>query len=297
MRQFLSFLRAVLSDLSLSFAQVQVFISDPKLVAKLKKDFKNLVTEAIKINPFVKEWVKQSGFYPRNWQAKSVTEEILKLTQLFPGINLSQVEALVSELIVSREADGIALFPKLSYLGELWRINDPFGTGYSEVLKKLLGLISGSRSLRNYLYGLASGPHHIRIQADVQTQIIWLEENTPGDVLVLPFNFGNLYAGWSARSARWEAFHNNQLPLTSAHVAVLLLLMPDRFSAISSEQLFIYCPGDEYEGLLGGPSGDWSHCPYFNFHSSPDDTLVFHANKWPGTVEGDFGSVVAFFGV
>ena len=93
-KQIVGFVRDVLKDIGLGFVQVKVFIADSARIKKFKEDFGELLKSTFQINPYIKERVKQTWFYPKNWQAKSVAEQVAKLVTLFPGINLSQAEQL-----------------------------------------------------------------------------------------------------------------------------------------------------------------------------------------------------------
>ncbi len=286
-KQIVGFVRDVVSTLGLGFSQVQAFISDANQVAKFKEGIKNLLQEMIASNPFAKERVKQAWFYPKNWKSKSISEQLVKLTDLFQSIDLSQVEALMDKVIVQKLADGVVILPKLSFLAKLWSIPDPYGEGYGFVCEKLFGRIAVSRAFYNYRAGQMDAKH-IRIHQEVRNLLEKLEAETPGDVLVLPFDFGGLYAGWSPRAARWEALNNSQLPLITAQVACLLLTMPDRLT--TWEQLFIDCSGDEWDWLA---VGCWADCPCFDFRSGE---LLFD-DGGAGYAGGRDGSAVAFLGV
>jgi len=281
------FVRQVIKDLTLGFRQVQAFIDDPTRVAKFKEGFRALLTEVIQVNPFAKERVRQAWFYPKNWQAKGVAEQVIKLATLFPGIDLSQVEMLVAKLVAQKLADGIAILPKLSFLAKLWNIANPYGKGYGLICEKLFELIASSRPFCNCRSGEMDAGH-IRIMEDVREQLKKLEADTPGDVLVFAFNFGNLYAGFSPRNARWEALSNSQLPLITAQVACLLLTMPDRL--VACEQLFIDCSGDEWDW---GADGVWSRSVGFYFYGG---ALEFVSRRAVCAL-AYYGSAVAFLGV
>ena len=146
-------------------------------------------------------------------------------------------------------------------------------------------MIGSRRSFINYRKG-ELGPQYVRILAEAKDLLIQLEANTPGDVLVMALDFGNGYAGWSPRAAKWESVNNDQLPLTAAHVAVLLLTMPDRL--VAWENLFIDC-ADEYNW---NADGYWSDSLCFYFY---DGDLRFDARGSDYPI-GDYGLAVAFPG-
>ncbi|MBN2585163.1 hypothetical protein JXA59_00745 [Patescibacteria group bacterium] len=269
------------------FAMVQRMISDTNWVSDFKQKFVALFEALIPTNPYIDERVKRAWFYPKGWKSATIEEQKARLIKLFKRIDLSQVDALVAKVKAQKLADGLAVIPKLAYLAELWNITDPYGKGYGAMCEKLFELIAASRSFYNYRAGQMD-EQHIRIMEDVREQLKKLEAETPGDVLVLSFNFGDLYAGFSPRNARFEALNNNQLPLITAQVACLLLTMPDRLTAYG--QLFVDCSGDEWDWSA---DGDWTDSVYFAFD---DGQLVFDDRR-AGYPDDDCGTVVAFLGV
>jgi len=236
-------------------------------------------------NPYEKERVKQAWFYPEGWTVPSIDKQIESAGRVFLGIDLSKVSARVSQLMpVPEGADGIALIPKVSHLGKRWGLEDPYGKNYGRIVEQVLALIASSRPFYNWCEG-DLGPSH-RIHANVKQLLMRLEAETPGDVLTLPMSFGNLYAGCSPRHARWEALHQNQLPLGAAQVGCLLLTMPDRLTDWA--QLFVDAPADEYNWRLGGR---WSFSPFFYYQ----DLLKFREHE-ADVAHSYFGSAVAFLG-
>jgi hypothetical protein len=287
-KQILGFVSDALKAIGFGFSQVQTFISDSVRVAKFKEGLTALLKETIAMNPFGKERVKQaSWFYPKGWKAAALEGQKSHLTGLFKRIDLSQVDTLAAKVKAPKLADGLALIPKLTYLGEIWNIANPYGKGYGLICEKLFELIASSRPFCNCRSGEMDAGH-IRIMEDVREQLKKLEADTPGDVLVFAFNFGNLYAGFSPRNARWEALSNSQLPLITAQVACLLLTMPDRL--VACEQLFIDCSGDEWDWYAVGA---WTSSVCFRFD---DGRLRFGYGRAVGA-RARYGSAVAFLGV
>lgn len=293
-RQISGFVSDELKRMNLGFKLVQSFINDSQRVFQFKEDLGEIILKnGIVNNPFSSEQVRQARFYPKGWKATSVDQQLLKLVGLFPGINLSQVNGLAESAAafvayVPKTADGIALLPRLSFLGELWDIADPYGSGYGQICRKIFCLVANDRSFHNEEGSNQMDERHIRIFADVREKLEELEAITRGDVLVKPFNFGDLYAGYSPRNARWEAMNSNdhRLPLITAQVACLLLTMPDRLTAWG--QLSIDCSGDEWDG---NTDGRWFRCPCFYCDGSQ---IRFHTAHNVSDFGSDSGSPVVF---
>lgn len=240
-------------------------------------------------NPYADERRNQTHYYPEGWSVPDLSAQAKKLAIFLPGLDLSYSEK-ASKVVVPEGADGLALIPKLSALGRICGISDPYWSGYSRLVGHAIGFI-GHREFSSYLQELQEQgeltDQYIRIHAETRKILTELEAETPGDCLVLPISFGNLYAGYSQRNAGWEALYRQQLPLGLVQVSYLLLAMPGRLTACN--HLFIYCPGDEYRWYT---NDDWSLCPLFYFDDKLDQSGNGFAHR-----DAEGGSAVAFLEV
>ncbi len=260
---------------------------DFQLLVENPADVTALIDTIKARNPFEKEFVQQAWFYPQGWVMPGVSDQAERLTAIFPGIKLDGVAEIAGKLAIPEGFDGIGIVPKISYLGGIYSVDDPYGQGYGTILENVLKLIADSRKFYNYRAGQLTADY-IRIHAEVKEVLMRLEAETAGDTLVVPISFGNLYAGFSQRNARWAALKAAQVPFGGAQVGSLLLSMPERLTAY--EQLFIDCSGDEYNW---DADGQWAHSVYFNFN---DDKLKFDADD-AGNADDYYGSVVGSLGV
>lgn len=234
-----------------------------------------------KENPYADEKEEQDCFYPEGWTVAPLPVQADRLASAFPGLDIAYQDPGSEPL-----GDGFALIPKLSAIARIAGFADPYGAGYGRVVEHVLGLIGQSRRFTNCRDG-ELGPDDLRINAETRVLLKTLEAETPGDCLVLSFSFGNDYAGFSARNARLEALHSNQLPLGAAQVGSLLLAMPDRLTHI--DHLWLDCPGDEYDWSR---DGKWASYPCFYFK---DGKVEFNTG-WSSNADSYYGSVVAFLG-
>jgi len=236
-------------------------------------------------NPYEDERTKQSYYYPpKGWTVPSFSEQLQRLGNLLPGLTLP---TQAPEIAVPKGFDSFAIVPKVSALGRIFSIQDPYGAGYGQVVEQLLGLIDKQRKFYNCRKG-ELGPNYIRIEKRVRGRLQMTESKAGGDCLVVPISFGNLYAGYSPRNARETALRAQQLPFITVQVASLLLVMPERL--VSYDDLWIDVPGDQYDWLA---DGDWSNSLCFDFI---DVRLRFHASD-AVYADGRYGSAVAFLGV
>lgn len=288
LRQITSFVAQAIKELAPSARKVHAFIGSAEKVAAFKQRVRATFKEVALLNPYANERFKQTRFYPKGWAVPSMAVQADRLINLFLGINL-QGSNVSEKRTVPTGADGLALLPTLRFLGEYFKVANPYGKDYGQLIEKLCELLSKQRNgaFCNYRKGELTEAY-VRLYAEVRERLEKLEVAAPGDVLVLPVAFGHLYAGWSARAARWEALDQEQLPLGGVHVACLLLTMPERLT--DYEQLWIDCPGDEYNWSAGGR---WSDCLDLRFD---DGQLGLDAGV-AGCASGGCGAVVAFPGV
>ncbi len=234
-------------------------------------------------NPYAKERRDQTHYYPKGWNVPDLSAQAKRIGIVLPGLDLSYSEK-ASKAIVPEGADGLALIPKLSALGRVCGISDPYWSGYSRLVVHAIGLIGQSREFGSYRQERGEiTDRYIRIHAETRRILTRLEAETPGDCLVLPISFGNFYAGYSPRNAGREALYRQQLPLGLTQVSYLLLAMPGRLTAY--EHLFIDCL-DECED-------EWRRCPYFYID---DGKLRLSADGF-ARANGHYGAAVAFLEV
>lgn len=271
---------------------VQRFIDDPVAVERFKQGAIELFKQIMHINPFADERMKGGHNYPSGWQMPSLDQQKHRLQKLFPDLDLSQVDALAAKAQVPIGFDGLAIIPKLSALGEYWGLAYPTADDYGTVVELVLGRLSAQRLTLNYRQGQLT-KDYIWLHAEVRAMVEKLEAETLGDVLVLAVNFGQREDGecLSPRAARWEAIDLGQLPLGSAQVGCLLLVMPERL--VSKNDLWVDCAGDEYDwDGIEQPVG----CPYFCFDNQVKEQLKFFV-RFANNAFRRYGSVVAFLGV
>lgn len=240
-------------------------------------------THGVERNPFRNERVVATHFHPNGWSVPPIDEQITRLRGVFPGISLSKANN-VQGSTPPAAADGICLLPTLRYLGKFFRVADPYNSEYWQLISKVLELMAKTRDLCNFQ---ASRLHRrfVRLSEHSRLLLEQLEDANGGDVLALPVTLGDVYAGHSVRSVRWEASHSKMLPLGSVQIGCLLLVMPDRLA--TDEDLYIDCPADEYDF---NDECKWLRYTYFSFWS---DRIEFDAGRIDNA-DTRYGSAVAF---
>src|SRR3989344_2106749 len=266
---------------------VQKKISDGDWVSNFKQEFIQLVKRLIPTNPFSRERVDRAADYPKGWTLPPLDDQKARLTEIFPRIDLSHVDALVDDIKIPKSkhrfVDGIAIIPKFTHLLKTVANRSDFNSDYAMIGSELVKRISLSQSFYN-----KAGPiddRHIRVDNEAMEIVSRLEGSTLGDVLVLPINFGSFYAGWSPRAAKWEALSNGQLPLISVQIFCLLLTMPDR---LASGSLGVDLSADGWD-----PDGTqiWSSCTTYLTMEKDEIELSMGSSGEP---TGGYGTPIAF---
>lgn len=241
-------------------------------------------------NPYATEQAKIAYFYPKNYVFPAVADQVSRLSSAFPGLNFTGAEEMAKQVAIPKGADGPRVIVKLSALARIFCVADPYGSGYGQLVQKVLDAIGRTREFCNYREGELN-EKYIRLFVEARMLLEKLEAADQNDFLILAVNFGDWKTGftYSPRNARWQALNiNQQLPLGSAQIGCMLIADPDRLT--DNSHLFIDCPADEYNW---NADGEWSNCSYFDFY---DGKRGFNAND-ADDVNGDDGSVVAFLGV
>lgn len=212
--------------------------------------------------------------YPPNWKPKSAVNRAAILAPHFPGVDFSHVQSLAEryyvnvpneeptggyraapkngrKLVLPERADGgLLVVPKLGAAAKClkkakksWDISNVALEYILAVFKEL------NPSFENYLKGQI-GPEYMRPLELTAKMLARLDAETPGDVLVLPYQAGALFAGYSVRSSR-------------GHMGALKLHIPaDAFTNIcrgisdpesfENGSLVADCPGTERAPSAGG---------------------------------------------
>ena len=114
---------------------VQKKISDGDWVSNFKREFIQLVKRLIPTNPFSRERVDRAADYPKGWTLPPLDDQKARLTEIFPRIDLSHVDALVDDIKIPKSkhrfVDGIAIIPKFTHLLKTVANRSDFNSDYS----------------------------------------------------------------------------------------------------------------------------------------------------------------------
>lgn len=210
--------------------------------------------ELLQANPWADEVCESSYGYPHAYSIKPVVEQVEILSGFYPDLDFSHAAELAESWDQLPEgAELLQVAPKLSVVGNQHQIETPFYVGYGQCLEIVLGHLGSSREFHNYREGRL-GPEYLRLRQTTREALEQLEQETPGDCLVLPIQSGMLYRGSSIRRARWIIEHTSQWPAPSWVVGHHILTHPERLS--TGDKLWINCPGDEYDSDAAGRFGD-----------------------------------------
>jgi len=158
--------------------------------------------------------------------------------------------------------------------------------GYGQCLKQVLWYLNSTRQFYNNC-GDALTEKYVRLLSSTREMLERLEQETPGDCLVIPINSGFLYRGYSVLASRWDIEHAQQQWAGPSWLAGHHLLSdPNRFFIGSG--LWLDCPGDEYSPY--GSSDQFKNFPCFSF----DRRVLRFDYRWIGLPSRQSGSLVAF---
>ena len=221
------------------------------------------------------EEVESTRGYPANYQVKPICEQLFALSKYFPDWDTAGTLAYAKTLgSLPKGAEGWFAIPKYERT-----VSVP----YSQAVEKVLGALASQRQFYNWQAGKL-GEKYLR-QSDLTKDIILKKlAYQTGDFYIVAAQFGKRHAGKSVRRAR-EVFEPNEFGLRSFDVACMLLSHPERFQ--SSEDLFIDCPGDEYDL---GADGRFLSAPCFGWR---DGVVGFRA-FWCDSAHAHYGSASGF---
>ena len=227
-----------------------------------------------------------SGFQPG---VQDLNRQIARLKDLFPGLAGANSEFL--ELVKSGKVELPPNTEKWGALPNWKKRSDLFGPLYNDGVQKVLDEIKETRNGAFYNYRDGQiGPNQLRQTkklAEFTDKLI--EQQGSPDILIVPFQFGLLYAGNSVRRAREKFILSTEFGLGWLWGGCLLLTHEERLQHYND--LWIDLPGDEYDD----PDSDvrFDHAPYFNFNNDKvktDTNRVDNQNEKYGSASGSLPS-------
>jgi len=181
--------------------------------------------------PYANEEIKSSYGYPKNFQIRSVAKQVKILLKHFPNLDVSHVQELASDDFFPVDAEGWTVIPK----------PDKIGT-YHEAMEKVINLLPDVFKFKEWQEGKMT-EKHLRLEEKTAQAHAKLNKQ-PGDLWVIPFQFGKRWAGHSNRNAQVR-FAAKEFGLGPYEIAILLLTHPERITM--TDQLYINCAGCEYD--------------------------------------------------
>jgi len=174
--------------------------------------------------------LEQAFFEPKDW-IKSLDEQLKLLQEKYligAMIDLQYLEKRVNDPL-PKGFVRVAI-PKLSFLANLNKVDDPY-IKIGTLIEHVCNLLEKQRKgkFTHYRKGQLE-QNCIRCIKIIALRRKLIEENIPGDILILDVNTGGRYTGWTPRRARCDiTSKNNRTALFSVDLAWIILLNPDRF--------------------------------------------------------------------
>lgn len=198
------------------------------------------MTEPIKITDEVKN---SKSKYSDEYERKPIDEQIITIASILKLDPREALEFIKSLPAIPKGAEGWFAIPKVSAIGKKHfpMITDPAEL-YCEAVKFVQEKLSESRSFKNY-HTDEIIPDQFRALPRTAEYIARIENAQPGDIIVMPAQFGKYHRGKSVRKAR-ETFTDNEFGLGAFAIGCMILVHPKRFTHY--DELDVDCPGDEY---------------------------------------------------
>jgi len=251
-----------------------------KLSGVSRREFRGLVQ---RVNEYAGEIIPTNCGYPLRYSPNSLANQLKTLLDFYPGLDSEHIKeyyVYVTKPNIPRHAELLQITPKLSSIARIFQISDPYGAGYGECLKILLGNIQKSQDFKNYCTNGFSS-NHARLLAESRDWLEKAENSIPGDFIAIPMQSGEDWGGYSTRNARQSMEMEGQIPLPAWVAGHHLLTHPERETR--QNQLHIVCGGDEYSQSADGEF-DSTLCFYYQFdHLIICDYQIDIANEFRGS--------------
>ena len=219
-------------------------------------------------------------------QVKLLREVLL---EALPDLKLdaSQVEANIA-VVKSWMKPGFSnlfCYIRTDTMAAHLKIKKPW-ENFGVLTERTLELLKSRRRFHNYRAGEMDNKRYHRLLDKTKTAMQEAEAAQKGDIIVLPMQLGELYRGKSVdESRKLIGASSSQFCLPAFIVGQVLLVNPEIL--MSSRDLFIDCPGDEYRF---GASGQFGGTLCFSVF----DGRLCCSNRWAGIVVDRFGSASGF---
>jgi len=261
-----------------------------------------VVREALGINPYANEQCSLVWHYPKGYAVPTLEEQAEHIGRAL-GFEPKWTKP-VKDINTPIPTDGVALWPCLSFLGELWDIEDPRVAGYGKLVAKICNRF-GQWSHDELHTRFVNRPGRWRMidgnmvgvsgSFSVVPEVLGILTHHEGQAmakgnncLAKHLNLGDWRTDecYSPRNILWQSLHWSPSGMAIEPVAGLSIVIGTRFPTTRIERKWF--PGARYmysDGL--------SDSPYLDLGG---EALGFGSDD-AGRIRGRCGSVVAFTGV
>ena len=187
--------------------------------------------------------------YPGNYELKEPEEQIRIIAELF-NLNPTHAMNFIKTLppIGYGYPEGYFAFPKVSAVSKRYfpKISDR-AKQYCEVIKLACSILHKSRGLDNNLLASIT-PEKLRTTERTTTFMKILEDQQPGDILIIKAQHGKIYRDEPIERVR-DMYASNEFGLGIFHVICMALVHPWRYCKLAG--IGSDCPGDEITPING----------------------------------------------
>ena len=199
---------------------------------------------------------------PTGWKYLSA-EETVKMYRKLYWSHL-KADSVLKFAKLNRESEGVAVWPKISFLAKHFGIsdnpledNEKGRKAYAKLVESLIPEVGKAYvkaypqfSSKNWREGELT-VNHIRLTPAGRRTWQMLEKMSDDDFVIASANTGSLCGGYSVRRSRLNiVLADNRFPQDCVMVGNTLIIQPDRLTKF--EHLGIDCPGTKYSPGAGG---------------------------------------------
>ncbi len=228
---------------------------------ELKGGLRELIAKLSVPNQFASEEVAPAYGYPAEYRGpKPIGEQVDILAKIF-GLSLGYTSDFIANQMPKFElpegAEGWFAIPSVEAVRKRFfpEVTDP-AEAYCRAVMLVLEKLGASRKFKNWREGEIT-PDRLRVTARTASAMDLLAQQQPGDILILPAQFGKLHGGRSVRRAR-EVMVHPQFGLGAFAVGSMALTHPERF--VRWQELDVDCAGDEF---APDADGQFVNAPFF----------------------------------
>lgn len=238
----------------------------------------------LKTNSYFKNKMSKNNEYSPSQFCPNIKTQKRRLEAAFPELKFTNVKAIVDKMKITEIIDNIIIFPKLSALGKIFKIDNPY-EHYQDLVEHILIRITDARNFCNDCRN--NGSNHFRnetlifgglkgkicLDNEVKSILERLESADENDFLVLQINSDNQIKEicHDLNDTKCQTRYNTKkeiFPLSFVQISCMLIT--NRFLLSHQKDMDIICLGDEFWETKNNQTYLSFHCSSKRVIAPPD---------------------------